>query len=374
MMKREKQRRIVELAMRAPNVDNAQPFYFQWEGNRLLIFRDEKRDRRRGNAGNYISMVGLGCLAEYVAIAASGEGLSAALHFRYDEEHLDRPWLSVAFDSEQGGADDLLPGLKIRCSDRRLYEGGTLADPVFGEIAADVVDIQGANLYFEDSSNQKLIAYVLQCEEFLWADKEILPEILSWVRWNQEEVRRTRDGVPWQSLGVSFLTSRLMKFVATSEIFRKLARRSGGPLRAQQKTVEAQIRSSAALGCITVEDARPETMFKLGRVFVRTWVRLNLSGFGVQVMANPAIHAFQYAADIIPEDYPVASKRTFAQGERILTEAFGVGEGEIPAWMFRTGKSSPLPAEMRTLRRPLSSVVQSKADRSVDSVGPSCDC
>ena len=363
MMNREKRRRIVELAMRAPNVDNSQPFYFQWEEDRLLVFRNEARDRRRGNAGNYISMVGLGCLAEYVAIAASGEGLSAALLFQYEEEDRDGPWLSLTFDDEQGRADDLLPGLKIRCSDRRLYEGGSMAHPVFGEVMADVDDIQGANLYFQESSNQELIAYVLQCEAFLWADREILPEMLSWVRWSQEDVRRTRDGVPWQSLGVSFLTSRLMRLVARSEIVRRLARRSGGPLRAQQKTVEAQIRSSAALGCITVEDVRPETMLQLGRLFVRVWVGLNLSGFGVQVMANPAIHAFQHVAGIIPDDYPEASKRTFAEGERTLTEVFGVGEGEIPAWMFRTGKSSPLPAKMRTLRRPLSSVVHSGAEQ-----------
>ena len=100
-------------------------------------------------------------------------------------------------------------------------------------------------------------------------------------------------------------------------------------------------------------------MLQLGRLFVRAWVRLNMSGYGVQVMANPAIHVFQHVADILPEDYPPESKRAFANGETILRESFGLSEGEIPAWMFRTGKSSPLPAEMKTLRRPLSSVVRS---------------
>jgi hypothetical protein len=350
--------RILELAMTAPNVDNAQPFYFRWEGDRLLVFCDEARDRRRGNPGNYVSMVGLGCLAECIAIAAGGEGLSTDIDFTYEMGYLDGPWLVITFRPGPAEPDELLPGLKLRCSDRRQYQGGDLSDQVFEQVMLDADQFRGCSLYFQDPSDQELLDYVLRCEGFLWADEHILPEMLSWVRWTQEEARRTRDGVPWQSLGVSFLTSRLMRLVAKSERFRQLARRSGGPLRSQRRTLEAQLRSSAALGCISVRDNRLETMLGLGRLFLRTWVRLNMSGFGVQVMANPSIHVFQHVVGIISEDYPVESKDVFAEGERILALAFGLPEGEIPAWMFRTGRSTALPAKMRTLRRPLSKVVK----------------
>jgi hypothetical protein len=350
--------RILELAMTAPNVDNAQPFYFRWERDRLLVFRDEARDRRRGNSGNYISMVGLGCLAECIAIAASGEGLTVDIDFTYELGHPDAPWLAVVFRSDPAEPDELLPGLKFRCSDRRQYQGGDLSDLVFEQAMADADHFQGCSLYFQDPADQELLDYLLQCEGFLWADKHILPEMLSWVRWTQRKARRTRDGLPWQSLGVSFLTSLLMRLVAHSERFRRLARRSGAPLRVQLRSLEAQIRSSAALGCITVRDNRAETMFELGGLFLRAWVRLNMSGYGVQVMANPSIHVFQHVVGIIPKDYPAESKQVFATGERVLAQAFGLPEGAIPAWMFRTGKSSALPAKMRTLRLPLSRVVR----------------
>ena len=357
-MNNENRQQILELAMTAPNVDNAQPFYFRWEGERLVVFRDEERDRRRGNAGNYISMVGLGCLAECIVVAASGEGLSADIELRYEAQNPKGPWLTVTFRTEPVEPDELLPALRLRCSDRREYQGGDLSNQVFRQVAADVDQFSTCSLYFQDPSDQKLLNYILRCEDFFWADKHILTEMLSWVRWSETEVRRTRDGMPWQSLGVNFVTSRLMRLVAKSERFRQLARRSGGPLRAQQKTLESQILSSAALGCIAVHDTQLETMFQLGRLFLRAWVRFNMSGFGVQVMANPAVHAFQHVAGIIPEDYPAESKKVFAAGERILAGAFGLHEGEIPAWMFRTGKSSPLPADMRTLRLPLSRVVR----------------
>lgn len=358
-MNNECKRRILELGMTAPNVDNAQPFYFRWKDNQLLVFRDNERDRQRGNAGNYISMVGLGCLVECLAIAANGEGLSAEIDFRYNTQNLNAPWLAITFNPSTEESDPLLAGLKLRCSDRRKYLGGELPDHVIEKVVVDVNNTPGCNLYFQEPNHQNLVEYVLMCEGFLWADKYILPEMLSWVRWSEKEVHRTRDGMPWQSLGVNYLISRLLMLVAKSERFRQLAQRSGGPLRSQRKTLEAQIQSSAALGCITVQDTEAETTLWLGRLFLRTWVRLNMAGFGVQVMANPAIHVFQHVAGIIPKDYPEESKHVFSNGERILADTFKLQEDEIPAWMFRTGKSSQLPEKMRTLRLPLSRLVRS---------------
>jgi hypothetical protein len=131
------------------------------------------------------------------------------------------------------------------------------------------------------------------------------------------------------------------------------------PMRAQQKQLKAQISSSAALGCITVRDIHHQSLLQLGRLFLPAWVRLNMSRYGVQVMANPSLHVFQHVAGILPGDCPVENKRVFAEGEKILTKAFGLTKGDIPAWMFRTGISSPLPQEMKTLWLPLSKVVRS---------------
>lgn len=355
--------RILELGMTAPNVDNAQPFYFRWEKDRLLILRDEERDRKRGNPGNYVSMVGLGCLVECIAIAASGEGFSANIDFLYDAQNPNTPWLKVSFYSMSKESDELLPGLRMRSSDRRNYQGGDLSDQVFQSTLHDAENFKGSNLYYQKSSNQELLEYLIRCNDFLWLDKHILSEMLSWVRWNKEEVLRTRDGVPWQATGVNFITSRLMKLVSKSKRFRNFAQRSGGPMRAQRKSLKEQILTSAALGCITVRDTRHESLLQLGRLFLRAWVRLNLSGYGVQVMANPSFHVFQHVAGILPDDYPDESKEVFSEGEKILADVFELQEGEIPAWMFRTGISSPLPPEMKTLRLPLSNVVRLNSDR-----------
>lgn len=70
------------------------------------------------------------------------------------------------------------------------------------------------------------------------------------------------------------------------------------------------------------------------------------------------MHVFQHVAGILPEDYPAESKQVFAEEEKILVKAFRLQESEIPAWMFRTGKSTPLPPDMRTLRLPLANILR----------------
>lgn len=346
----ESRHRIIELGMTAPSVDNTQPFHFRWDGDRLEIFRDGARDRKRGGAGHYVSMVGLGTLVECLTIAAGGEGYVTDTTVTFDPGRLEGPWASLSFRSSDVEADELLDGLPLRSSDRRLYRGGSLDDDVFARIAADNDGLAGG-LYFQDRPDERLLDYLLTCEVFMWNDEYILPEMLSWVRWSRSAVERTRDGVPWQALAVGILPSRVMMLVAKSTRFRRLARRTGGPLSAQQKSLEAHVRSSAALGCFTVPDTRPVSMLRVGRAFLRTWVRLNMAGYGVQVMANPSLHVLQHTAGVIPEDYPEVSKRVFAGGRDVLTQAFGCSENEIPAWMFRTGKSDPVLPAMRTLRR-----------------------
>lgn len=344
--------RVLELARWAPNIDNGQPFFFSLEGKQLGILRDQRRDRRRGNAGNYASLVGLGCLLEYLRIAASAEGLRASFRLMKVPEGDRERWAEVRFES---GAtpDPLLPGLKRRASDRRIYQGGSLRDPVFQQVDQDLARFNEVNLAFLAQPPPGLTRYLKRANAVLWQDKLILPEVLRWIRWNDQDLERTRDGMSWRSLAISYPVSRLMQLVFRSTMFRSLMRRSGIPQRQQEQQLLDQLASSAALGCIFVREVSRESVVDVGRAFVRAWLTFTLAGFGLQVMASPALHALQYETGVLPDDLPGDLQDTFAGGRAVLTDAFGVPGEAIPVWMFRTGQSPPLPRPMRTLRRPL---------------------
>lgn len=349
---------ILDLARWAPNIDNAQPFYFRWSEDCLWVLRDEGRDRKRGNAGHIASYVGLGCLLEYVRIAASGSDLRGEFELPGEPSGEEGRWAEVRF-TPGAPADPLLPGLRLRASDRRLYQGGRLDAPVFSEIREDLGRIPEVRLSFVEEPGPRLMNYLMAAEAHLWLDKHMLPEMLSWVRWTRAEAERTRDGMPWRSLAVSYPVSRLMYLVSKSSLVRRIVRWSGGPLRAQQENLKAQVASSAALGGLTVREPRPDNFVEAGRAFVRAWLRLNLAGYGVQVMASPALHALQSDLGILPHDVPESSRRVFSRGREILLRSFQAQQDDFPVWMFRTGRSPALPENMRTRRRSLGSWVQS---------------
>ncbi|MDX1616510.1 MAG: hypothetical protein R3300_19525 [Candidatus Promineifilaceae bacterium] len=351
--------RILHLATRAPTSDNAQPFEYRWQDSRLLIYHDEQRALRRGNAGQTASLIGLGCLLESLVISASGEGRAAELALSDSLPSAAAPWAEVTFQPTGKAADNLLPGLARRASDRRPYRGGSLSDAVFAAIQRDARRFPACTLYLQDELGEPIVQYVLDCESFLWLDRQVLPDVLKWVRWNKREARETRDGIYWPGLAISYLTSRIMKLAAHSRLVRMLLRRSGGPLRSQRQVSRRQLETAAALGCFAVRDLAPATLVAVGRAFLRVWVRLNLAGYGLQVMANPSLHVYQHAAGLLPADYPAPSKRLFADGGAMLRSAFEIPAAETPAWMFRTGLSSDLPADWRTYRRPLAEVIRS---------------
>jgi hypothetical protein len=346
-------RRILEQAIRAPSIDNTQPFSFQWRPGSLAVYHDGDLDRKRGNEGGLASLVALGCLVEYVAIAASGEGLAATVRLAYRPGDDGRPWAEIAFQPSSNPPDGLLPALAIRHSDRRPYQGGDPAAPIFGELQEEAAGMAGPRLYWQPDPGPELIDYLLGTNDLLWKDERLLPEMFSWVRWSRRQVLRTRDGMPWPALGVNFLVSRLMMMIAKSALFRGLVKRAGLPQRAGRESLLAQVRSSAALGLITVPAAEPGYLMDTGRAFVRAWLGLNPAGYGFQVLALPVIGALQAEIGLLPADYPESIKRRFAGGAAVLREAFAVPSGELPAWLFRTGLSAPTPEDHRTLRRPL---------------------
>jgi hypothetical protein len=331
--------------------------------DQLLIFHDDERAKRRGNAGNVASFIALGCLLESIDIAASGESLQPDFHLTINDTKPDDHWVEVHFVETDSPEDPLLPGLAIRCSDRRPYRGGDLAHPVFEAIRDDLDHIKGCGLFFQDTPDATLIDYILECEEFLWRDPYVLVDVLKWVRWNDRQAQETRDGIHWRGLGVPFLLSRVMKLAYHYEKFRNFLRRTGAPMRSQRQVGAKMIESSAALACFGVNDTRPESLIAVGRAFFRAWVRLNQAGYGVQVMANPSLHVFQHVAGILPDDYPESSVQTFARGRQVLSDSFGINSDEIPAWMFRTGISSELPASWRTLRRHLGEIVHESVEQ-----------
>jgi len=353
------QRQRIEAAvLRAPSQDNCQPWSLEWREHQLLVFHDARRAASPTNAGQHFSCLSLGCLLESVRLAAGATGLDVRGQLTLDGRAVNSQsaWATLSFAPRIESADDgLAAGLGERCTDRRLYRGGDLAHPVFAQLGRDTPDTGVCKLYLRDTTDPDLLAYLEQAEAYVWSHATTQQAFLRWIRFDAA----ARDGIPWQCLGGSFLESRVLRLCRSYTIHRVIRR---GFISAAQRLLRRQIGSSAGLGCITVRATRPEAVVEVGRLALRTWVRLNASGFAVQPLAVTAIGVYNAHVAALPGDTLPRFRELFVSGEAALRAAFGFGATETPVWLFRTGLAGtePLPSTARTPRLDVAQVLRSQ--------------
>jgi hypothetical protein len=341
--------RIVLTANRAPSAENCQPWTFHWDGEALSIAHDDARARHVLNHRDDVSRIALGCVLEALDIAASAEGLRAETRLSLDGPSRGT-WATLRFSPSETRARELLPAVLSRCTDRRLFRGGSLADPVFTEIRRDAERFPGAALHLLDRFSPELVRFITGADASIWRDPTAYRDVTRWVRFSQRELDEHGDGVPFASAGVHLPESQLFR-LARSPLTRSIAEKFG-LLTVARLWVERQLRSSAALVALTVRSSSREALVEAGRLGFSMWIRMNRAGYGVHPMTIQALPVYHAATAELRPGTPADLVALFRDGRSILERAFGYASSELPVWMFRTGRSPLPPPAQRTRRLP----------------------
>ncbi len=273
----------------------------------------------------------LGCLLEVVAVAAAAEWLETRSELTGDA-------LGARVELATGGSyDPLEDWLELRCTDRRRFRGGDAE-----EVAAAVADEHVAVLPL-DPSLRRLVA---RSEGFTLRHPPTCRSVSRTLRFGRELDER-RTGVPFESFGLPLPSVRLVRtlLVRGADAW-AVARRD----RLLVPWIRGRLGGSAGLAGATAEDV--PGLVTAGRVMLRAWLRLQAAGFGVQPMSFCSLTLFATATGALPEDAPAPWPAMWREAVEELRPRLG----GTPCWAFRVGRSSPLPADLRTPRLPLEEV------------------
>lgn len=197
--------------------------------------------------------------------------------------------------------------------------------------------------------------YLVQADSRLLRHPDAVADVLRWVRFSDEEVDATRDGVPWRSFGLDLPALPAPELLRRPSSWHRL--RAIGLERVTSVWLRRQLASSAALCAISVQPGSREQLVAAGRLAFEAWTLLNREGFGVQPLTHPAISVYSLAQGALLPGTSPDFISLFQQGRGVLARAFGWSRTELPVWLMRIGVSPPLPPRMRTLRLPASSVL-----------------
>jgi hypothetical protein len=369
VLDREAQNALLRAAQTAPSGDNCQPLRYRWQGDRLAITVNQSRAAHALNFHDTATLLSLGATLECLVIEATRFGLEARIELVPAEARSPSlsgerapPSAVVQFSFDGRERDPLASYLSLRRTDRRPFRGGELPPAV-----VDSAPIDGAAVHWlergepgssGDRALRELAKVAAKIEMEMWRDPNVHRDFYRWLRFGNA-ADRTGDGMPMATLAISSLESIAIR-LGKSFAFQSLVNATGGLLVARRHT-EMVLASSAALFCVTAprpeSPASPASLLDLcavGRLALRTWLRLAAIGFGVQPHTLTSHFAFGHLAGLLPRGSRWDTRGR--EGLAALSAAFAIPEDRTPVWLFRTGDVRGLPPPAHCPRLPTRAV------------------
>jgi hypothetical protein len=309
-------RELVRCATLAASSHNTQPWKFAVGDRAIALLPDLTRRTPVVDPDDHHLFVSLGCATENLVHAALGRGLHADVAAKPDR-------IDIAFEPTRPVSSPLLDAIGSRQCSRSTYDGRALplAELKLLEEAGrrDGVDVR---LFTAKPQLETILEYVTRGNAAQVGDPAFVRELQTWIRFNETEAARLRDGLFSRSTGnpavPRWLGQRLLRLLLTAK--------------SENDKAAIQLRSSAGVAIFITRQNDPVHWCEAGRAYER---------FALQATALGIRNAF------LNQPVEVAALRTqFAQW-------LDLGNRR-PDLVVRFGRGPEMP---RSLRRPVDDVL-----------------
>lgn len=311
---------LLHYATMAPSGHNTQPWKFRVEDNLILIFPDLSRRLPVVDPLDRELYISLGCALENLVIAARHEGYRAQVGYSFQDGAM-----SVNLEPADGKSDNdwLFNAIPIKQSTRRQYDGRSIPEADMEKLASLPLEQGVSALFVKDPEKiDGVIELVKEGNSIQMNDRDFMRELVSWIRFNEAEANRYRDG----------LSSKAMGNPSSPRVIGKLFMKFFLNSKGQSKKDEKCIRGSSALMVLLSENDDINSWISTGRSFER--LALCATALGIK---NAHINQ--------PCEVPELKKKF----QKLLSAG-----SMHPQLLLRLGYAEPLP---KSLRRPVSEVI-----------------
>ncbi|MDF1561985.1 MAG: Rv1355c family protein [Deltaproteobacteria bacterium] len=345
-------RSLVALAVLAPSGGNCQPWRFSWNGERLRCHHDRARSASFLDWEDKAAHLALGAAVENMILGAGALGLALRAEpfpLPGDAAVVCDLWPTA---SPGGPVDDpLAAAIPLRCTNRRLGPRAPL-EPRLRDALSSAAGALGVELSLveEPATLERLGRLLGRGDRIRFLNEQMHREMMSEIRWSEEEARRTGDGMDVATLELTPTDLAGMKLTRGWRVMELVGRVGGG--RALEKPSRKALAAASAAGLVRLPGRGPGEAFLGGRAMQRVWLAATAAGWAFQPMT-----AITYLFERLIDGGEGLSRTERAELEQLWLEhqeIFGTGPGETQAMLFRLARAEP-PTE-RALRRPVEEV------------------
>jgi nitroreductase len=348
---------LVSTALLAPSAGNNQPWKWVAHSGRLYLFHDEKHSISWGDFDNITSNIAFGTAIENLKIEAGNLGLELSYTTFPNKNN---PRLVAAFNFQKANAapygQQFAPGINVRLTNRKKGNKQAIKEEVIQQLKTAATYQSPANIHIiEDASKIDAIAEIVAGVERV---RFLYPQghhdfYTKEVRWTDEAVYETKDGLDIKSLELSEADRVGLLVASNPEVIKLLNKWGGGS--AFEKLSRNGIQSSSAIGLITMPSYSPENFIKGGEAVQRVWLQANMSGLSFHPISAPLFLFARLNHGNGKELTPKAGQE-LEKFQNELYNVFPQLNKEEGIFMFRLSYAEE--ASVRSLRKPLAETLQ----------------
>jgi molybdopterin/thiamine biosynthesis adenylyltransferase len=350
-------KQLVSAALFAPSAGNNQPWKWVANAGKLFLFHDEKHSISWGDFDNITSNIAFGTAIENLKIEAGQLNLEMS-HALFPAPNHKRLVAACSFSPAQGTTylPELAPLITQRLTNRKQGTGSKIEDEILRTLTNAVGSNGGASIQIvEDKEKIDAIAEIVAGVERV---RFLHPQghhdfYTKEVRWTDAAVHSTKDGLDIKSLELSE-TDRTGLLVAKSPEVIKLLNRWGGGS-AFEKLSRDRIKSSSAIGLITMPSYEAKNFIKGGEAVQRVWLQANLQNLSFHPISAP-LFLFARLNQGNGVELPAAARTALEKLQQQLQGVFPQLVDQQGIFMFRLSYADE--ASVRSLRKPLDEILQ----------------
>lgn len=250
-------KKLILCATMAPSGHNTQPWKFSTQENTICIHPDFSRRLPVVDPDDRELYISLGAALENLITAAQYEGYRPSVNFSHDNR-------SICVHLEESGDKinnlPLFNAIPQRQSTRSYYDGRSIPD-IYMEKLSSLPLERGVSVIFitEAEKTEQIASLVREGNSIQMNSPAFMQELVSWIRFNENEVEKHRDGLSYKATqspsAPRFIGKLFMKFFLKADV--------------QSKKDEEHIKSSSALMVVLSENNDIDSWIKTGRSFER---------------------------------------------------------------------------------------------------------
>ncbi|MBL7718114.1 MAG: Rv1355c family protein [Flavipsychrobacter sp.] len=350
-------RRLVEAGTKAPTGGNCQPWFYIYRDETLFVFHDLHYSYSLLDYDNLGSYFAIGAAVENISVQAATNGLRAETNYFPVEGNrklvaMVRFYKDAAVATEENTS--LATAIDLRVTNRELSTRELLSPGVYTELRKVIAPIDGAALHvFDDEPTMTELAGMLATTEML---RIIHPRghydtFRKELRWTNEEILQTRDGLDVRTLGATSTEIAALKVADDAEAIAFLRSIKGGA--AFRKAVMKSVASASCMCILTLPANTYGHFAEGGRAVERMWLTANRLGVAFQPISQLVffMERLQRGGDGELDEF---FKAEFVKLRNKFYTLLPQMSGLHPIFIFRLSKAD-MP-KVRSLRRAVESV------------------